>query len=685
LTRLGLAIFFTMNVMAFTMALWTTDVYPIEGTGQAGLIATFHGLFRHVVLLCAMPVLFLLGWPFWENAVAEVRRGVFSTDLLLGTGVAASFAYSTVSVMRGAGPVYFEVGCVVLVMVTLGRWLEATGKLKASDALDRLSRLMPQRVRRGRDGMEEELDRSAIVAGDMLRVLEGERIPADSRIYRGQAFVDEQVLTGESTPALRQAGDAVLGGTLNLDGDLLVEVTSAGPEGTLARLIELVRQAREAKGRYGRLADRISAWFVPGVTVVALVTFVAHGLWSGWERGLLQALAVVLIACPCALGLATPLAVWSALGRAAGAQVLFRSGDALERLSEVRAVRFDKTGTLTTGTPAVTTLTCEAGADRDEVILRAALLAQASSHVLARAIVRSLGRAAAGLAGTATDTRTCAGRGIMARVEIGSSAPLTFLGSRRLLEENGLGVRPVLDEAARLSEAAGRSIALIGWGGSAQGLFTFEERLRPSARAAIARCRGLGLDVGVLTGDHAARGAALASELGITVAAELLPEAKVAAIAHARACFGPVAMVGDGVNDAPALASSDVGVALGCGSDLSRESAAVCLLGDDLDRLPWAIALARQTRGVIRANLAWAFGYNSLGVACAAVGWLNPALAAFLMVASSAFVIVNSLRLGDANPADPENHFPLDAGEMSSSVAAEVNTLLAPIPEALAR
>jgi len=685
LTRLGLAIFFTMNVMAFTMALWTTDVYPIEGTGQAGLIATFHGLFRHLVLLCAMPVLFLLGWPFWENAIAEVRRGVFSTDLLLGTGVAASFAYSTASVMRGVGPVYFEVGCVVLVMVTLGRWLEATGKLKASDALDRLARLMPDRVRRVKGGTEEEVDRSAITTGDMLRVLEGERIPADSRIFRGLAFVDEQVLTGESTPALRQPGDPVLGGTLNLDGDLLVEVTAAGPEGTLARLIELVRQARQAKGRYGRLADRVSAWFVPGVTVVALVTFVTHGLSSGWERGLLQGLAVVLIACPCALGLATPLAVWTALGRAAGAQVLFRSGDALERLAEVRAVRFDKTGTLTTGTPAVTTLACEAGADRDDIVLRATLLADASSHVLARAIVRSLGRPAAGLAGTSTDSRACAGRGIVANVEIGGSATLTFLGSRRLLEENGQGVGPVLDEAARLSEAAGRSIAWIGWSGSARGLFTFEERLRPSAHAAIERCRCLGLDLGVLTGDHAARGAALARELGVPVAAGLLPEAKVAAIGAARARFGPVAMVGDGVNDAPALASSDVGVALGCGSDLSRESAAICLLGDDLDRLPWAVALARRTRGVIRGNLAWAFGYNSLGVACAAVGWLNPALAAFLMVASSAFVIVNSLRLGEVTPADHENHFLPGPAERASTAAVAANNFLAPVPEALAR
>ena len=365
-------------------------------------------------------------------------------------------------------------------------------------------------MRRVRDGLEEDVARSAIVAGDILRVLEGERIPADGRIRRGLAFVDEQVLTGESRPVSRQVGDAVLGGTLNLDGDLLVEVSAAGPDGTLTTLIELVRQARQAKGSYGRLADRVSAWFVPGVTVVALGTFVSHGLLSGWERGLLQGLAVVLIACPCALGLATPLAVWSALGRAAGAQVLFRSGDALERLAGVRAVRFDKTGTLTTGTPTVTALECEAGADRNDVILRATVLADASTHVLARAILRSLARPGSGPAGTSTDSRAYAGRGIVANVEIGKVAALTFLGSRRLLEENGLCVGPALDAAARRSEAAGRAIAWIGWDGQARGLFTFDEHLRPSARGAIAHCIALGLDVGVLTGDHAARGAALA-------------------------------------------------------------------------------------------------------------------------------------------------------------------------------
>ena len=640
LTRLGLAVFFTMNVMAFTMALWATDVYEVDAGGHSALIATFEGLFRHLVLLFAAPVLYLLGWPLWENALAGVRRGVFSTDLLLGAGVAAAFGYSAVSVLRGEGPVYFEVGCVVLVMVTLGRWLEATGKLRANDALDRLVRLMPEHVRRVQGDVEDSIALAAVAVGDVLRVLAGERIPADGQVRRGQAFVDEQVLTGESVPRSRRSGDAVLGGTLNLDGDLFIEVTAAGPAGALARLIALVREARLAKGSYERLADRVSSWFVPVVSAVALATFLGHGFLSGWERGLLQGLSVVLIACPCALGLATPLAVWASLGRAARAQVLFRSGDALERLATVRAVRFDKTGTLTTGEPSIAAVVSREDDPIAEVSRRAAALASSSTHVLSRAILGFTNHQGT----SAAEVRSLAGRGVSGVVDGDGS---TFLGSRRLLEENGQVIGSTLDAAAHAAETSGRSLAWVGWGGRARGLFTFDERLRASTRAALEHCRSLGLDVGVLTGDHAARGAALAGEIGLPVEAGLLPEDKVAAIHNARARFGAVAMVGDGVNDAPALAASDLGVALGCGADLSRESAAVCLLGDDLARFPWSVELARRTVGVIRGNLAWAFGYNAVGIACAALGWLNPAFAAFLMVGSSAFVIVNSLRLGE--------------------------------------
>lgn len=645
ITKLGLAIFFTMNVMAFTMALWTADVYQAEGGVASPLTTTLDGLFRYIVMLFALPVLLLLGWPLFDNALQAARHGVLSTDMLLSAGVAAAFAYSMVSVFRGSGAVYFEVGCVVLVMVTLGRWLEATGKLRANDALDKLARLMPEQVRRVRDGGEELVPPGELVRGDRVRVLAGERLPADGTLARGLAFVDEQVLTGESRPALKQPGDPILGGTLNLDGDLLVEVTAAGADGTLARLIELVREARLVKGRYGRLADRVSQWLVPMIAAVALGTFAVHARTGGLERGLLQALAVVLIACPCALGLATPLAVWVALGRAAGQQVLFRSAESLERLAGIRAIRFDKTGTLTTGTPTVAEFVAE-DTDRLRVLRSAGALAEASSHVLSRSICRFTDTSAIGEA--VSDLRVIPGQGVVGFV--GALRVRAFLGSLRLMEDQGLSLGERLARHARAAETQGRSIALIGWSGHARGLFVFDEQLRPSVHDALAQCRALGLDLGVLTGDHRARGRALEKQLGLPVQASLLPEDKVNAIRRARTEIGPIAMVGDGINDAPALAASDLGVAMGCGTDLSRESAAMCLLGDDLTRLPWAVTLARRTVAVIRGNLVWAFGYNSIGVLCAAFGWLSPALAAILMVGSSVFVITNSLRLRNAVP-----------------------------------
>jgi cation transport ATPase len=341
--------------------------------------------------------------------------------------------------------------------------------------------------------------------------------------------------------------------------------------------------------------------------------------------------------------------------------VLFRSGEALECLAGVRAVRFDKTGTLTTGSPTIAAFISEEGENRDRLSRRARSLSSASTHVLAGAIRRYLKVECDASEAIATswelerdttsgEIRTLAGRGITGRV--GLEATATYLGSRRLMEESGLQIGPRLDASAHRAEEEGRSLAFLGWDGRTLGLFVFDEQLRPSARPAVAQCRSLGLDVGVLTGDHSARGEALAASLGVAVESALLPEDKVAALCRARARFGPVAMVGDGVNDAPALAASDIGVAMGCGADLSRDSAAVCLLGDELDRFPWAVSLARRTVRAIRWNLLWAFGYNAVGVAFAAAGWLSPSFAAFLMVGSSFFVITNSLRL--SSPATAE-------------------------------
>jgi heavy metal translocating P-type ATPase len=646
LTRLGLSIFFTMNVMAFTMALWTTDVYEAAEPANQLMVA-LHGLFRYVVLLFSLPVLFLLGIPLAESTWQSLRRRVVSTDALLSLGVGAAFAISFLAVLRGVGPVYFEVGCVILVMTTLGRWLEATGRLKANSALDALARLLPATVRRLEtdDGLEQENSVSIeqIHVGDRLRILPGERFPADGRIERNSALVDEQVLTGESRPVLKESGARVLGGTLNLDGDLIMKVTAVGEQGTLARLVELVKQARLTKGRYQRLVDRVSAWFVPGVASVAGLALSLHWIFGSFEQGLMAALAVSLIACPCALGLATPLAVWSALGEAASHQVLFRSGEALERLAGIRAIRFDKTGTLTTGKGTLETCHFDDPEEAETVLFRAAALAASTSHALSAALVAYQAARQGIRPSQAREVRVIPGRGLVGTPE-DSAAPIS-LGSPLLMEERGLQLGPALEEAIEKARKRGLSLAAVGWAGKVRALFVFAEHWRPEVENVISSLVAAGLDVGILTGDHAARGQAVAGELGVSVDAELLPDHKVEAIRQAREALGPVAMVGDGVNDAPALAASDVGIALACGTDVSRDSASICLLGDDLSRIPWTIDLARRTIRVIRQNLFWSFGYNLVGVVAAAFGWLNPALAAFLMVASSALVIGNSLRL----------------------------------------
>ena len=395
----------------------------------------------------------------------------------------------------------------------------------------------------------------------------------------------------------------------------------------------------------------------------------------------MSALAVVLIACPCALGLATPLAVWAALGNAAGHGVLFRHGESLERLATVRAVRFDKTGTLTTGTPRVESFALADDANQEQVVRRALHLAGASTHVFAQAIVRHLkSLAPANDEHGVGESVAAAGQGIAARFDDESQD--SRLGSLPWLQSAAMMVPSELGRAIALARSDGKSLSAIGWGGRVQGVFVFSEMLRSEAPAALARCAALGCDVAVLSGDDPARGRLLAEQLGVTVTAGLMPEAKVAALAEARRLRGPVAMVGDGVNDAPALAASDVGIALGCGADLSRESALICLLADDLAQVPWAIELARRSVRIIRQNLFWAFGYNALGIALAAAGWLNPAWAAAAMVASSLIVVANSLRLQADPPgslaeqAHVGNQF---AGHPRRSSQREIEEAMAPL------
>lgn len=639
MTCLGLAAFFSMNVMVFTFFLWSEGATR-EASEQAGVL---YDLARYASLVFTVPVLLLLGGPLVESAIDEARRGRVSIDSLLVTGVAAAFAISAWATWLGEGHVYFEVACMVLLAVTLGRWFEASGKLQTTAALRDLEALLPDRVRRvrrasessrGPAGTEVDIPLVEVALGDALRILPGERVPVDAVIESGRAAMDERTVSGESEPVVRGLGEVVRSGTTNLDGELVIVATAPPGAGTLEQLIAAVTAAVGAS-RTQRMADRIAAWFLPTVLVIAMITCAAQWWVHGLAAGVLSGLAVVVVSCPCALGLATPMALWAAIGRCMRRQVLVRDGDAIPRLASVTTFCFDKTGTLTTGC-RVDRVEIAKGAERRTVLALAGGLARGSTHVMSEAVADMI--ASEGLdPAIITDSKSVAGSGVEG-VDAATGQVLR-LGSPRWIRE----------AVTEFPEGLSGSRCVLAVGDEAVAAFWTAEQVRPSACEAVGRLREQGEAVTILSGDQPARVAVVAERLGVTWQASLLPAEKLQAIDAMRS-HGGVAMVGDGINDAAALAAADVGIALGCGADIARWSAPICLLDDDLGHVPWLVRLARETRRTIRWNLLWAFGYNAACIPLAATGLVHPALAAVAMVASSLLVVGNSLRLGRDEP-----------------------------------
>jgi len=643
MTRLGLAIFFSMSVMVFTMLLWSEANEPVDR-----LMDVWYDVARWACFLFTIPVVLLLGGPLLADAVAELRAGRASMSLLLALGVCSAMAYSLWSLISGGGHVYFEVACVVLVAVTLGRWFEATGKLKTTAALRGLKQLLPDTVRILRGDEEQFLNTNQLVAGDEFRVLPGERIAADGRVVRREAAIDEQVVTGEGFPVVRRAGDCVLSGSLVLDGPLDIRASAPAGEGTLARMIDAVVQATAARTRYERLAERISRWFLPTIGLIAVSTLIIHAWLGNLPSGLLSAVAVLVIACPCALGLATPMALWAAVGRAAQDGVLIRDGDALGALAKVKTICFDKTGTLTTGEAAVERLILDRGSSERELVGVAGALGRTSTHPLSMAVTRYAGHDAQCGSPNLDNVQVHAGFGVSGMSH--DVAATAFLGSRTWMAECGQRIPDELISPENSDDDLAAE-TLLGWSGRVRARFVIRETVRPQAKQTIADLRTIGCDCVMLTGDRERRARAMAAALGLEQMAELLPLDKLAALKSLQST-GPVAMVGDGINDAPAMAAADVGIALGSATDISRHSAAVCLLTNNLSRLPWLVRLARRTEYTIRWNLVWAFAYNALGIGLAAIGWLHPVFAAIAMSVSSFLVVTNSLALAHYAPAD---------------------------------
>jgi Cu+-exporting ATPase len=634
-----------------------------------------------VSLLLAAPVAVWGAWPLHRAAWYGLGYAAATMDTLVSVGVAASFGWSVYALLAGGAgtsgmrmsfaftfgaasshPLYLEAAAGVTTAVLAGRYLEARARDRSGAALGALAALGAKTVAVLRNGTEQRIPVTGLAVGEEFVVRPGEKIASDGVVTDGSSAVDASLVTGESVPAEVGPGDQVTGTTVNMSGRLVVRATRVGADTLLAQITRLVSHAQATKASAQRLADRVAAVFVPCVIALAITTL---GFWLGtgmpaaaaWSA----AVSVLVVACPCALGLATPTALLAAVGRGAELGILVKSARALESAKRIRGVVFDKTGTLTTGTMTVAAITSAAGAGEDEALVLAGAVEDASEHPIGQAIARAA-YAAYGIVPPVTGFTALPGAGVQGTV---SGRQIT-VGSPRLFSDLGLAVPGDLAAAADAAAARGCTAVLAGWDGRARVVLAIADQLKPHAVTAIARIRGLGLRPYLLTGDNEETARAVAAQLSIPaedVFAGIGPAGKAGVIARLQSCADPVAFIGDGVNDAPALASASLGMAIGSGTDAAIGAADLTLTGDDPAAAADAIQLARATAAVIRANLAWASAYNVIALPAAALGYLNPLFAGIAMSASSLFVVANSLRLRRYRPR-PRGRRPADEHQL---------------------
>lgn len=602
-----------------------------------------------IQLALATPVQFWLGGRFYRAGWKAVKARTGNMDLLVSLGTSAAYGLSIYQLTQSESGhlhhLYFEASAAVITLVLLGKWLEARAKRQTADAIRALNALRPTIARVLIDGNEVSMPVEQIAIGDLVVVRPGERIPVDGKVISGQSQADEALITGESLPVSKEVGDQVTGGSVNGDGLLHVRTGAVGAETTLARIIRLVESAQAAKAPIQRMVDRVSAVFVPVVLVVALLTFAGWMAYAGnWEEALINAVAVLVIACPCALGLATPTAIMAGTGVAARQGILIKDAEALEVAHSVTAVAFDKTGTLTEGKPSLVSIEPVQGVAAAEVLRIAGALQKNSEHPLAHAVLEKV-RELKIVVAEVSDAKALPGRGIQARVD----GELMLLGSTRLMQEyhvdpGELGVRA----AALESEGKTISWLLRQRDSSAElvGLLAFGDTIKPSAYQAISRLHQLGIKTVMLTGDNQGSAHVVAKELGIDeVRAELLPGDKASIVQELRGQGHVVAMVGDGLNDAPSLVAADVGLSMSTGTDVAMEAAGITLMRGDPRLVADAFDVSRRTYSKIKQGLFWAFAYNVLGIPLAALGMLNPVVAGAAMAFSSVSVVTNALLL----------------------------------------
>jgi Cu2+-exporting ATPase len=632
LIRLGVGGFLTMNIMLFSLLLYTGAFTGVD----ARLLPWVHLL----LWIFATPALVILGGPFLRETWLDGVQGRLRSSALIVVGVGAAYIYSVFAIIERGTHVYFDTATMVLMLFTVGRYLEAAGRARAARDLEPLLAAESACATVVNGGAETRRAMRDLKAPMLVRVRPGERIPVDGVVTEGESNTDEAVITGESRQVAKGVGSPVIAGSINLDGPLLIQCSE---EGTATRWAQICRSVRDALVRRSptqRIADRVVGASVPLVLALAGLTMLYWAQWLPLERALLFGLAVLVVACPCAVGLAAPLATSLGIGRLARCGCLVRDPGVLEALARTRLLAFDKTGTLTSGRAHVVGIESD-GAGTDEVLARAAGLECHSEHGLARAI--TMAAATRGLKPVvARDVRIRPGRGIRGNAD----GKAVVAGNSALMSELGWSLAPALGERARSLEASGYSVIYVGWGDRVRAVLSLDDSLLPEARSAIAALRSRGLHPILLTGDVAHATQRVAVAVGIVdVQAGLSPEAKRAALDRQRQRYGVVAMVGDGLNDGPVLADADIGIAVGSATDLARETAALVLPRDGLWMLPWVVDVARAVRMTILTNLLWAFGYNLIALTLAALGLLQPILAAAVMAGSSVLVVLNSLRL----------------------------------------
>lgn len=607
-------------------------------------IPFFHN--EYFQLIVATPVQFIIGFRFYKNAYRALRSGSANMDVLIAMGTTAAYFYSIYNAFFAPHEgmmkeLYFESSAVIITLILFGKYLEAVAKGRTSEAIKKLMGLQAKTARVIRDGREEDIPIEEVVPGDVIVVRPGEKIPVDGRILEGDSAVDESMLTGESLPVEKTAGDHVVGATINRFGTFRLEATRVGKDTVLSQIIKMVEDAQGSKAPIQKIADRVSGVFVPVVLAIALVTLLAWYLITGdLTGGIVSAVSVLVIACPCALGLATPTAIMAGTGKGAENGILIKGGEHLEMTYRLNAVVLDKTGTITKGQPEVTDVIPLGSMDRGELLRMAAAAEKNSEHPLGEAIYEQ-GKKESGTVPEAEQFAAIPGKGVRAVVE----GRQIYIGTRKLMQEAGIDTGSAENVIAGL-EDDGKTAMLMAADGRLEAVIAVADTLKESSKDAIDELKKMGIEVYMITGDNKRTASAIAKQAGITnVLAEVLPEDKAEEVGKLKKQGMKVAMAGDGINDAPALVAADIGIAMGTGTDVAIEAADITLLRGDLMLIPAAIRLSKMTMRKIKQNLFWAFIYNIIGIPVAAFGLLNPMIAGGAMAFSSVSVVTNSLRL----------------------------------------